>query len=286
MKPVDLCAAVADASLLAADLKLPIPLPEAWSAHLEEGLSRTWPGLDAVQLRGLGETALRAGLSRVAFSAAGAGLRLSGANVGEFLLLRARSLPETLPGRVANCLQVAGTLARRQGNLSLLAEIQAHGKGLLSGSVRGDLPASAIDAVLEREKRRGPYPKRGVLDDDPVAPCNCRACRGAGVDGPPRSDAGVLDDDAFFEPAPDDFVGGLPPLLQEELLGLPPELLEPLLELSATYGMVDPPDPDELQRRDPSLHARLMDAVGKYMGFGGALPGQGRRSRRSRRKRK
>jgi hypothetical protein len=266
--PDELVRALAAACLLCEEASIAVRLPRPWEAKLRKGLDGAGAPDDAA-LAALARVALRSRLERLAYAAAGAGLRRGGDN-GRFLLLRALALGPMASRRRAECLDAATEAARRQGDASLAALIRdaAPWHSPRTGSDR--LSADDFEAVLARERREKSRDADAVVRAAPA--CQCPACRGLAPDE-------EEDDDEFEELFGDESDGELP-FSPGDVAGLPPRLRGVVLELLSKFGEL--PDPDELLRRDPGLYRRLMAVVEETVAGGGPFEGWGRR--RGRRK--
>ncbi|MBI3181928.1 MAG: hypothetical protein HYZ28_07270 [Myxococcales bacterium] len=224
--------------------------------------------LDGSRLRKLAGWCLRAGWTRVAYAAAGAGLAAGGAACGRFLFLRARSLPPALAVRRAHCFLAAAELARRHRDEALAGEVAeaiADGGGLDLTAVSArhfSLPPAAAEAVVQRELEARTFPsesddEREYLDACRcelcrmlTAPCDCPTCRSRRLDEQDGEDIFELDD--------------------EPLGDIPPQALSVILEYARKHGpprKLDNPGAvmDEMFRKDPRLAQRLLNVLERAM---------------------
>ena len=291
----EVLAPVAGACGLGDAFGLPIPILAGWEPALLEELGGRAPRASASDLRALAGAALRGGRKELAYAAAGSGLGLPERPCDAvFLMLRARSLPQWTPRRARECLAGAAELARRQRDTELLAEIVAAdpfahqaAPGLPSLDA---LPAARLQEVLDRERTARGYPA-WERDREAPLPCGCPIC-GAGersdaldgrIEDSEDSEDDDLDDDRVVdgddadrddEPQPLDWRD------LKELRSYPPKLAALLLELAAKHA-----DPEDLERKDPVLAARLDRVLLELAASGWTPPGIGRRRGRNRRRR-
>lgn len=263
--PDELVRALAAACLVCEETSIAARLPRAWEAKLRKGLDGAGGPEDAA-LAALARVALRSRLERLAYAAAGAGLRRGGDD-GRFLLLRALALGPMASRRRAECLDAATEAARRQRDPSLAAMIRDAAPWHAPRTGTDRLSPDDFEAVLARERREKSRDADAVVRPAPA--CQCPACRGL----EPDED----DDDPFEDPFGDVSEDEMPFAL-DDAAGLPPRLRGVILELLSKFG--DVPEPEELMRRDPALYRRLMAAVEETAGRGGAAGWGRRRGRR------
>src|SRR5450755_4654908 len=104
---------------LAKDVQFSVRIPRDWEAEAAKQFKRIQQTLDVSQLRTLGEAASQSGDARFAYAIAGAGLERGGPSDGEFLFLRAQSLPLPNFEHRMVCAAAAAKLARQQGQQDL-----------------------------------------------------------------------------------------------------------------------------------------------------------------------
>jgi hypothetical protein len=283
--PAELVAALTASCRLGDDVGVPVVVPRAWSERLAEGL-RVATGVDDGGLVALAEAALRSDLPKLAYAAATPGLARR-VRTGRFLLLRARSLPASTPGRRAECLAVAADIARRECDGALLGEIRAVSAWWDRGGQAAVEPEK-VDRVLAREAAAVEYPAGDIEAAAAGVGARCPDC--GAYHGPPIpfegdsfEDAGDLMDPGESDEDLDDLDIDSLPRLPPELADLPPKVLGLFLEMIQRFGVVDP---NELAERDPAFLDRLNRALEEHVARGGSLPGMGRHRRRGRRRRR
>lgn len=272
---------VAAACHLGLEFGIELSIPAIWRTPLLKQLrSKSVAAGDAVELVALARSAVQAKERELAFVAAGRGLQGDDRSLDALLLLmRAKNLPDGSPRRTRECLAAAAELARRARDTALLASIVAadpmHGEG---GGRSGLLSLERIEEsdlrrILERERGDLGYPR----DREAPLACECPACAGRAGYG-----AG---EDPFDEDEIDDLYDDDRPLdlrdLEDlkNLVGLPPPLMALFLEATAKYGRYgQTPTPEEVERRDPELAARIRKALLELT----AGPAPRRRKRRRR----
>ena len=210
-------AALARVTALAAEMHLMLEVPGSWMIEVAKQFPASKQTLDAAQLRGLAESAVRAGVGDLAYAVSSAGLERGGATEVRFLLLRAQAVTGQFERRVV-CAKAAAVLASQQQDTELAEEAVELVRGLFAFD-HVSLTFDQARAVLQKEKAAGEPPSKrrpGPTYDDLIGgSCQCASCRrkrGEAVD--PFDD---LDDDDFVED--DDF--GF-----ESLPDMPPKMAE------------------------------------------------------------
>jgi hypothetical protein len=248
--------AAARANAIGETAQVHIPFLRGWIDPMTSAM-RDGPGdLQVHHLVCLARSALRDGLSTLAYSVAGAGLEIEGPHLARFLLFRARSLPITTPTRARRCLRACATLARREGNTDILNEA-LEGHRLLAGRFGvGGMPmgldaleqmsSAEIAEIVRRERARPGYPSPSDREEEEEATaradqqCDCPACRRRRGELPKKkhlfdgffeSDEDEEDDDDWAEDEEDqeDEEDGMD--LFEIVENLPPEVLQGLFEV-------------------------------------------------------
>jgi hypothetical protein len=222
-------AGIGRACALGDDMGFEFEIPRALSGRLLQELSSSDLPPDLPGLVAIGEAALRADNSMLAYAVAGAGLAGNPASHASFLFLRARSLPPWEMQRHDGCLSAASELARRQRDHGLLDRIGQWREQMLDDMVQFDdevaMSTEQINRVIQRENGQRAYPTSqpkyyddGDEDDDV---CDCPDCRKRRAGMPPGMPPGleVLEDmleemaERFgqdeVEAAIDDLFGGL-----------------------------------------------------------------------------
>jgi hypothetical protein len=309
LEPERATRAVARGCALVLDLALPASLPAAWPPVLDRQLqAKNAPPAAAVEelafMLPLGRLALEVNNRLLAYAVSTRGLahpRLApGAIAGCFLLLRAQSLPDWAPDRIARCVQAARSIARRHRDAELLALVAESDLAELAAE-DPDLESEELALVLREEAAETGYPdrsSRGALDPDDL--CNCPACRRRRqaqrrkrplqielldelLDGEDEIDPGEESDEDDAEsrlPRGPELEAVLAALRNPELrrlmarqfagaAGLPATLAESALQAMAEHGVLDP---DVLALLAPELTSQLEAEL--------AGPRDGRRRRR------
>jgi hypothetical protein len=154
------------------------------AAHLDETtrqVSRNGGALSVEQLRTLAETGVSFGAGELAYTASASGLERGGATEATFLLLRARSLPNSRGRRRAVCAAAALELARQRQDMQLVEKaVQAlHHFAPPDFSITLDQAAD----VLRKEKAArvfdAPDPDYDYDDLFGDRWCDCPDCRRA-----------------------------------------------------------------------------------------------------------
>jgi hypothetical protein len=184
-KPASMASAVARACALGDDMGAPINIPAGWERGIFKELSNQGGGLEARELRALGEAALRRNRLELAYAASAAGLAKGGDAEGRFLLLRARALPGWEFGRRAQCIDAAAELGRRRRDMDLVDKAVELRRGRRRRRASFfdwidhmheeplSLTTEGLNAILEREKQSTkfpvykPAPFRKSYQDDP-----------------------------------------------------------------------------------------------------------------------
>jgi len=259
--------AIARVALLAADLGLSVGVPPAWRKAVRETVAARDCPLDAESLRAIAEAALSTDDSELAYAISGAGLARRGPTTARFLLLRARCLPTM--GRRFKCASAAASLAREQRDLEVANEAVELCADDYLGPERVTMAAVEVEKLVVAEIAAKAYPSSGEIYvdtplDDMGCPCpSCCARR--------RMGGGEPDDDE------EDDDGDL-----LDIDGPPPELVQLMLEITMKHSRIggDPPDLEEVMKKDPELVERLLRIMKKY-GIDGLPPFPGgRRGRR------
>lgn len=207
---------------LAKQARLKLIIPRDWLSEIARHFKKSREALNTNQLCTLGEAGLFAGNFELAYAASAAGLERGGSSEGEFLLLRAKALPDHHFVRRAVCAAAAAELARQERNTALIEDAV----GFIRDELSTDGPTITLEdtaEVLRKEKKESVFPKGYSRGPDyrkfaPTGPCQCAKCRSARVE----FDDDDEDDDDFFDV--DDFIDNeLPP-------GMPPEIGRMLYE--------------------------------------------------------
>lgn len=265
----------------------PLVIPSGWLRRLREDLAAGPCGLEPAALERLANAALRQREDRLAYAAAGAGLRLGGPRDARFLLLRGQTLPGFASPRRVRAMRACLTLARRAGD-TLLAGVVLDVHRRWTGRDRGamvwgidteiePLVDQQLARVLRREREAQDYPTPASYDPqedlDPEEDlCNCPACRRRrgetelDDDDPYTDDPDDLELLDFLESIPKDLLPGVLEELNESSFDetgqrLPGEAMALILEMMQKFGGPDGalPDPEEVARRDPDLFRRLTE---------------------------
>ena len=186
---------------LAKRSRLKLDLPWNWVVETAKQLKKSHPSLDADQLCALGEAGLFARHFELAYAASTTGLERGGASEAEFLLLRAKALPDHHFVRRAVCAATAAELARRERNLELVEDAV----GFLRDELATDGPPITLKEaaeVLRKEKAEPGFPKGGKRGPDysnfaPSGLCPCPVCRPARGEFVDAFEDMEFDDDPF-----------------------------------------------------------------------------------------
>lgn len=307
--PGPLTRGVALACHVVEEVGLTVHLPARLKRRLVGELDDPAARVDRAQALRLAEVAQRQGDDRLAYAAAGAGLRGDEATPlrARLLLARAKSLPDTLEGRKAGALLAAGALARRYHDEASAADAFAEFRRLhgpwpdVSERWRDGLDEVEPPAVLEYERTTTAYPtwptgrgrrRRPWLDEpllfdfddleDPVP--RRRAGRKRPRRRPPARRVPPP-----FGPPPASIPDDLPDVMVAETFGpdMPPAVGRAMLKALMRHMGPDGelPDLDELIERDPELAAELTAILG-VQGVPPPLPPRPRSSRGGKRKKK
>jgi hypothetical protein len=104
------------------DMGAPFTIPKSLDGRLREELAKGPGKLESQQLDLLGKAALRNNQKELAYLISARGLAMGGNTQAQFLLLRARSLPEWEVDRRNDCIAATIELARRQQDFSVIKE--------------------------------------------------------------------------------------------------------------------------------------------------------------------
>jgi hypothetical protein len=211
-------AAMAKVTALAEDMNAwNMQLPWTYIEEAARQLPRNAKTIDNGQLLTLARAGVCANHLELAYAASAAGLE-RGANEAQFLLLRARSLPQWYAERRAACASAAAELARQRRDMKLLDEAVELVKET------GDLSLTAEQAnlVLKREKSAPEFPSdrqpgpdyRDLRDQEPCMCPTCRLERGE-----------IEDEDDDEDDSMDDLLDSLP--IPPDM---PPEIAKILLQ--------------------------------------------------------
>jgi hypothetical protein len=303
---------VALACRVADEVGLAVHLPATIKRRLVRELDDPAPRVDREQALRLAGVAQHHDDDRLAYAAAGAGLRAGGATPLEprLLVARGRSLPDNRVDRKTDVLAAAGALARRQHDETTAAEAYAEFRRFVGPFTdtreiwRDVMEDADAPAILEQERATTAYPKgptgrgrrRKPWDDEPLL-----------FD---FEDFGNFEDfEDFEEPIPRRRAGrnqppppappreapapfGLPPAMRlddlpddviAEAFGpdMPPAAGRLLIKAMIRHAGPDGelPHPDDLLERDPILALELMRILEDE---GMPLPPSPERSRPSR----
>jgi len=239
---------------LARDMQMVQPIPSDWMAETAKQFPRNSQSLNVGQLETLAEAGLSVEQFELTYTVSAAGLERGGPTEANFLLLRAKSLPEYLEARRAVCASAAAQLARQQRQMDVVEKAVE----LLADSAFDDLSFTSEQAstVVRKEKAERSFPtgyRPGPDYSDllgAAGSCNCPKCRRArGEAVSPFEDFEEEDDDLDFDAMLDGTE--LPP-------DMPPEIARMLLE--ETRKSVE---------RGESLDSLLNRVFGPEAGFGG-----------------
>jgi hypothetical protein len=244
---------------LARDMQMVQPIPSDWMAETAKQFQRNSQSLNVAQLETLAEAGLSVEQFELTYTVSGAGLERGGPTEANFLLLRAKSLPEYQEERRAVCASAAAQLARQQRQMDVVEKAVE----LLADSAFDDLSFTSEQAstVVRKEKAERAFPtgyRPGPDYSDllgAAGSCNCPKCRRArGEAVAPFEDAPFED----FEEEDDDL--DLDAMLDGTELppDMPPEIARMLLE--ETRKSVE---------RGESLDSLLNRVFGPEAGFGG-----------------
>ncbi len=288
----DLVAAVARGCKLGDDMGVAVAIPREYEKKICDFLTTEDSPHDTANIRIIAETALRNNNYELAYSAAGAGLLIGGADTAGFLLLRARSLPAWEMTRRDDCITAAVELARRERDMDLIdeaIELRRDAKGSPFGSSifynmisegNSSMGGDELNEVLQREREAREYPSSRSMDffndlddadDDGLEDSQCKYCE---IKNCPDRDApfrpNVLYDENFDN---DDEDNDFDDILEFD------EALDDSL-----------PDPHELTQKDPKLVEQIQLKLFEAKADGTLpdrdrnwFPGTGRRSRQSKR---
>ena len=254
--------ALARATALAADIRLTLELPASWMAEVARRFPACSATLETDQLRRLGESALLAGRSALAYAVSAAGLERGGATEGRFLLLRAQSVTGPIGRRVV-CARAAAELARQQQDAELVEEAVELVHGLFEFD-QVSLTLEQARDVLKREKAAPAPPRRNrpgpAYGDLLGSDCQCATCRQA------RGEV-VGPFDALYDDDLDDFDA----LYDDEDVGfeIPPDM---------------PPDIAKMFAAEIDKAVRRGESVDEFMAH--LFAGESPRRRRKKRKRR
>lgn len=285
----DLLADVIRAARAARSAGIAFTLQAPWHAPLIKTLTCAEVPVEAVHLAQLASLAAEQGCDRLAYAAAGAGLRRPDAApaAGHLLLARARSLP-TDDDRFQDCLRAAAALARRQRDEGLGGAVARAAAARLQQpwAFDGDdlltpMEASEVESVLERERRAMRFPRRAARRPWDAMP-------GTG-DFPPSTcrDEGTWQLELPFEDEADPPTGfDEIPAPIPHLPGIPPKLIPLIGRLMAEYGIdfALGCNPDEFDRIDPDLKEQIIRVLEEWEGDG-PRPQRRKPARRRRRRR-
>ncbi|MCC6536590.1 MAG: hypothetical protein IT162_03510 [Bryobacterales bacterium] len=240
-------------------------IPHPWSGDIAAALRQgSAAALDSAALLSLGEAALRRQNHSLAYVLSTAGLAAGGVTEGRFLLLRARSLPQSEDERRNQCLAAVVTLARRQRDNALVSAAIEARRGAdryyddeLASTSDFTVTDEHLAALLAGERAAAEYSATGRNTPSYVARflqlCMCPACQAerASLD----ADGGLNEFDADpFETDEDEDLGdfesdfgsgpapSMPPELARVLNTMPPEdAYKMLTELAKLAGVAPPP---------------------------------------------
>ena len=143
---------------LARDMQMVQPIPSDWMAETAKQFPRNSQSLNVGQLETLAEAGLSVEQFELAYTVSAAGLERGGSTEANFLLLRAKSLPEYLEARRAVCASAAAQLARQHRQMDVVEKAVE----LLAGSAFDDLSFTSEQAstVVRKEKAERAFPTR------------------------------------------------------------------------------------------------------------------------------
>jgi hypothetical protein len=239
---------------LAKDMQMSQPIPRDWLVETAKQFPHNSQSLNVGQLQTLADAGLYSEHFELTYAVSGTGLERGGSSEANFLLLRAKSLPEYQQGRRAVCASAAAQLARQQRQMEVVEEAVE----LIADSSFEDLSFTSEQAstVVRMEKAERAFPtayRPGPDYSDLLGAeesCDCPKCRRArGEAVVPFEDSEEEDDDLDL----DAILEGteLPP-------DMPPEIARMLLE--ETRNAVE---------RGESLDSLLNRVFGSQAGFGG-----------------
>jgi hypothetical protein len=220
----ELPVALARVIALAKQARLKLDLPWNWLDETAKQFKKSHRSLDADQLCALGEAGLLARNFELAYAASAAGLERGGSSDAEFLLLRAKALPDHQFVRRSVCAATAAELGRRDRNPALVDDAV----GFLHDVLATDGPPITLEEaaeVLQKEKAEPAVLKSGKRGPDysgfaPSGLCPCPKCRRArGEFAGADLDADLDDDDDLFEDLNDfELPPDMPPAIARMLL--------------------------------------------------------------------
>jgi tetratricopeptide (TPR) repeat protein len=223
-------------------------LPFGYIAEAEIQFPRIAGSLDVEQLRALGNIAVAADHTKLAWAASTEGLKRGGPLEAHFMLLRARAMPARHGQRYVAVAAAAAELGRFHGNSDVV------GKAI--EIVRNPLGGDSISLTLEqardvvRKEMGSPAFPRGAGRDPDYSdlmprrePCQCPECRAARGEIPGPFDD---DDDDDFDDFPEAelesiFNEGIPD-------GVPPELSKALFSV-LKEALVTGESPEKIMAR-------------------------------------
>lgn len=220
-------AVLARLAALAGEAQLALRIPPDWMRAAAAQFRRSHSTLDESQLQALGEMALEFNDPKFAYAVSAAGLQRGDPAAAQFLLLRARCLPQANFERRMVCAAAAAKLAREYGQQDLAAKALEFLRGpFKDGSI--ELSPGLVVEVLQKERKESAYPKRPRQGPNyrsivgSLCPCpDCRRERGEMVD-----EFEDLDEDIDLDEVDEqDPFGGL-----ELPKDMPPEIAEVLME--------------------------------------------------------
>ena len=269
--------AVARAVALGEDAGIRIEYPARWEKGLIRDLESAGLGLDALELRTLATMALARREFEIAYAASGLGLSQGEPHTARFLLLRARSLPLVQDERFVDCLRAADELARRHGDMELVAEGveigrlearsrfgMAYCEDMFDGEGRG-MSREETEAVVHLEIEERDY-SEAIRAPSDLGPHDCPHCHGAGESVDEMLQYELFDDGS--EEIDEDLEAEL--LDAFELLpkidAPPSEMLETFLELlrEASHPGSEVPTRDELRAKNPEAVAFLEETLREH----------------------
>ena len=244
-------------SSLARDLQFDLQIPQTWMREIAKQFDKSKQPLSVDQLRELGRGGLNAGHPDLAYVVSARGLETGEATHAEFLMMRAKALPQKQFERRMVCAAAAAELARQRGDVDLAGKAVELLSGPFADGSLKVTPEQAAEVVrLEKTKRKpnAPPPSYRSITAGDFCDCpDCQRARGEPPDPFDLHDEDDFDEDDPFEnlEIPGDMPSAIAAMLVDETKRavMNGESLDDLIARLLDMGLSPPPGPLPKPRR-------------------------------------